>query len=153
MSPTAEATKDLAKAEARVASMMGPMSGSDTLIMGGAALFLIIGELIFGELLNGGFISFAGVLAGEVIFFNWLTKPATGRVAAFATATASAIVAALVIAIVLLTLSEFIGALKSLPDSITGGGIAVVLYRLSRWVGAVMMALGVLAVWGPAQKK
>jgi len=29
---------------------------------------------------TGGFITLAGVIAGEVIFFNWLTKPATGRV-------------------------------------------------------------------------
>jgi hypothetical protein len=142
--------------------MIGSMSGSETLIIGGAALFVIFGDLIFGALL-GGFasgslvsvggasVSFAGLLAAEVIFFAWLMKPAAGRAIAVAPGTASTIVAALVTAIVVLTVGEFILILRDF-GVFTGNGIAYVLYVLSHWAGAVMMALGVFGMVGPAAR-
>lgn len=158
MSPGDEVAREAAK----VSSMMAGMSGSDTLIIGGAALFVIVGDLILGALLRGGLssspllsvggVSFAGLLAAEVILFAWLMRPASRRTLSVAPATAVTIVAALVTAIVVLTLGEFILILRNL-EALTGNGIAFLLYELAHWAGAVLMALGLFAMWGPAPKR
>src|SRR4051812_45137316 len=69
----------MASAEAKAAAALGGLSGPETLIIGGAALFLIVGEILLGEIFTNGGITFAGILAGEVLFFSWLLRPRVGR--------------------------------------------------------------------------
>jgi hypothetical protein len=132
-------------AEAKAASAMN-LSGPDTLILAGAALLLIIGELLLGVLLSNGTFSLEGILAAEVLFFTWLAQPATRRTGGFSAGTASAIVAAAVIAIALFVLGDFVNVLKNL-SAFTGSDITFILGQLCRWAGAVLMVLGVLSAW------
>ncbi|HVA86498.1 MAG TPA: hypothetical protein VNF73_09315 [Candidatus Saccharimonadales bacterium] len=135
---------------AKVQSMMGTMSGADTLLYGGAALLLILGEFIFGVLLSGGTITIVGVLAGEVLLFTWFLHPAKSPVMAFPVATAAAVVGALVVAIVIFEIGDFIEVLKNF-GLLTSGGLIPLLYRLCRWAGAVLMALGLFAFMTPSK--
>ena len=56
---------------------------------------------------------------------------------------------ALVLAIVLFELGEFLGVLKNLSGYF-GLGFAGILLVLARLVGAALMGLGVLSAWLPA---
>ena len=144
----ASAEHSMMAAEAKVAGAMN-LSGPDTLILGGAALLLIVGELLLRVLLANGTFSFEGILAGEVLLFTWLAQPGTRRTGGFSTGAASAIVAAAVIAIGLFVLGDFVNILKNL-SGFTGAGITFILDQLAHWAGAVLMVLGVLSAWGPS---
>jgi len=145
-------------AEAKAAAALN-VSGADSLTLAGAALFLVIGELLFGEILGGagGGVSFglgsgitlAGILSGEVILFLWLIGPRPGKVGLISAGATQAIVVALVTAVFLFVLGDFILTLKNL-STFTSLGIVAILEALSRWAGAVLMGLGVLSAWMPA---
>ena len=142
----ASAEHSVMAAEAKAASAMN-LSGPDTLILGGAALLLIVGELLLGILLSNRTFSFGGILAAEVLFFTWLARPGTRRTGGFSAGTASAIVAAAVIAIALFVVGDFVSVLKNL-STFTGAGLTFMLDQLAHWAGAVLMVLGVLSAWG-----
>ena len=144
----ASAERSAMAAEAKAAAAMN-LSGPDTLILGGAALLLIVGELLLRVLFANGTFSLSGVLAAEVLFFAWLARPGTQRAGGFSAGTASAIVAAAVIAIALFVLGDFVNVLKNL-STFTGLGLTYVLDQLCHWAGAVLMVLGVLSAWGPS---
>ncbi len=154
----ASAERSMMAAEAKAAAALN-VSGADSLILGGAALFLIIGEILFGEILGGGSsglffglgqgITLSGVLAGEVILFLWLIGPRAGKAGLISANATRAIVAALVVAIVLFVLGDFILTLKNLSPFFSLGIVAI-LQEFSRWAGAVLMGLGVLSAWAPA---
>jgi hypothetical protein len=142
----------VAAAEVRVSRAMD-LSGSEPLIVGGAALFLIIGEILFGELLGSttsgftlGGISLSGVLAGEVLLFIGVFDPRPGRPTLISANTVKVVVAALVVAIVLYTFSDFVTTLRNL-SGFTSTGIFSILGALARWAGAVLMGLGVVSAW------
>jgi hypothetical protein len=138
----------MASAEAKAAAALGGLSGPDTLIIGGAALFLIVGEILIGELFSNGGITLSGALAGEVLFFTWLTRPKPGRSTLLSIGVIQAIVAAFVIAIVLFEVGDFITTIKNL-SGFTALGFASILVTLCRWAGAVLMGLGVVSAWSP----
>ena len=133
---------------AKVQGMMGTMSGADTLLYGGAALLLVVGEILFGELFSGGTITIVGVLAGEVLLFTWLMHPMKGGMMAFPAATAAAVVGALIVAIVIFEVGDFIDVLKNF-GILTAGGFAPLIDRLAHWAGAIVMALGLFAYMSP----
>jgi hypothetical protein len=125
------------------------VSGTDSLIIGGALILLVLGELVFGELLQGGAVSWVGVMAGEVLLFAWLGRPSATRHASLSASTSAILVAAFVTAIAIFEIGDFIEVLRNF-SLLTGQGIASLLDRLSHWLGAAMMVLGVVAAWGPA---
>jgi hypothetical protein len=137
---------------------LGTLSGSETLLIAGAVVFLIIGEILLGEILGGagnatvfglGGITLQGVLAGEVLLFTWLARPRPGRATIISAGAAQTVVTALVLAIVLFELGEFLGVLKNLSGYF-GLGFAGILLVLARLIGAALMGLGVLSAWMPA---
>ena len=114
---------EMAAVEAKAAAAMGGMSGPETLIMGGAALFLIVGEILLASIFGGsaaatflgiGGISLQGVLAGEALFFVWLGRPRAGRAGTISAGAVQAIVGALVLAVVLFEIAELIAVIKNL---------------------------------------
>lgn len=138
----------MASAEAKAAAALGGLSGPDTLIIGGAALYLIVGEIFLGEIFTNGGITFGGALAGEVLFFSWLLRPRPGRTPLLAAGVVQAIVAAFVIAIFLFEVGDFITSLKNL-STFTSLGFVSILVALCRWAGAAIMGLGVVSAWSP----
>jgi hypothetical protein len=149
-----------ARSAARPVSVanVAALSGSETLLIAGAVIFLIIGEILLGEILGGagnatvfglGGITLQGVLAGEVILFTWLARARPGRANIISAGAAQTVISALVLAIVLFELGEFLGVLKNL-SSYFGLGFAGILLVLARLVGAALMGLGVLSAWLPA---
>jgi hypothetical protein len=138
----ASAEHSMMAAEAKAAAALN-VSGSDSLILGGAALFLVVGDVLLGV-----GITLPGVLAGEVILFLLLIGPRAGRVGLISAGATQAVVAALAVAVLLFALGDFILSLKNL-SGFTGQGIVAILAALSRWAGAVLMGLGVLSAWTP----
>jgi hypothetical protein len=139
----------MASAEARATAALGGLSGADTLLIGGALLYLVVGEIILGLLFTNGGISLGGVLAGEVLFFAWFLRPQAGRPALLSPGVVQAVIAAFVLAIVLFALSDFITVLKNL-STFTNGGLVPILVDLCQWIGAAAMGLGVVSAWMPA---
>jgi hypothetical protein len=145
----------MASAEARATAALG-MSGADTLIVGGALLLLVIGEIILGLLFGAtgssvfsvGGISLQGILAGEVILFIWLSRPAT-RMRSISPAAARVVVAALVVAIALYEIGELVLVIKNLSGFFNSGFVTI-LAILCRIVGGAAMILGVVSDWMPA---
>ena len=131
------------------------VSGADTLIVGGAALLLIVGQLLFGALLGGGGAGFFGgtgfslhgVLAAEVLLFVLMIGPRPGKAGLSSANTSRAIVSALIVAIFIFVLGEFLSVLRNLSQ-FTSLGIAGILEQVSEWAGAVLMVLGLLSTGG-----
>ena len=147
----------MAAVEAKAAAAMGGMSGPETLIMGGAALFLIVGEILLASIFGGsaaatflgiGGISLQGVLAGEALFFVWLGRPRAGRAGTISAGAVQAIVGALVLAVVLFEIAELIAVIKNLSGFFNLGFVSI-LVVLCRIVGAALMGLGVVSWWSP----
>jgi hypothetical protein len=133
-------------AEAKATAALGGLTGPETLIVGGAALFLIVGEILLGELFTNSGVTLSGVLAGEVLFFAWFLRPSAGRTGLLSAGVVQVLITALVIAIVLFQLGDFIAVLKTL-SGFTSLGLVTILVELCRWTGAVLMALGVISTW------
>jgi hypothetical protein len=117
------------------------LTRSQQFILLGAAITLILGELILGELLGGGGLTTIGILAAEVGLLvllagrrgQWPLDP-------------SIIVAALVTAIVVIAVADVLAVVHDGGD--VGGGLGL-LVRLCDWVGALLMAIGVYLDWQP----
>jgi hypothetical protein len=148
---------ELATAEARATAALGGLSGGDTLIVGGAALLLIVGEIILGMLFGststaGVFVGIGltlqGILAGEAMLFVWLGRPTATR-RWLSPTTAQTIVLALVVAIGLYELAELIGVIKNLSGFFNSGFVTI-LAVLARIVGGAAMVLGASSNLMPA---
>jgi hypothetical protein len=148
---------ELASAEARATAALGGLSGGDTLIVGGAALLLIVGEIILGMLFGGTSavstfvgigLSLQGILAGEAILFVWLGRPTAAR-RWLSPTTAQTIVLALVIAVALYELAELIAVIKNLSGFFNAGFVTI-LAILARIVGGAAMVLGASSNLMPA---
>jgi hypothetical protein len=138
----------VASAEARASAALGGLSGPDTLLVGGALLYLVVGEILLGLLFTNGGISLGGVLAGEVLFFAWFLRPRGGRPTLHSGGVVQAVIAAFVLAIVLFAVGDLITTLKNL-SSWTAAGLVPILVDLCRWVGAAAMGLGIVSAWMP----
>jgi hypothetical protein len=134
---------------AAAAPSLGGLTGGDTLIVGGAALLLIVGEIIlgllFGSTPRGGFfvgvgLTLQGVLSGEAILFVWLSRP-SARTRPISVSAAQTIVLALVVAVGLYELADLIAVIKDLSGFFNAGFVTI-LAILCRIVGAAAMVLG-----------
>ena len=131
--------------------MASPVGGPDSLLLGGAALLLIVGDLLFGALLGNGGTSLSGVMAGEVLVFTWLRSRVGKDGMDLRTGMLTAVIAAFVVAIAILEVASIIRAIRDM-GLFTGQGLAEILSDLSRWVGAAAMFLGLVSTWSASAK-
>ncbi len=119
------------------------LSSAETLIVGGALLMLVLGDLIIGALFGGGGVSITGALAGVVLLITLLRRSPTGE-----GSQDPILVAGLVVIIVALEAGQILALPRNLSE-FTGQGVLGILYDLCEWVGAALMGLGVWAQWHP----
>ena len=123
-----------------------PIGGPDSLLLGGAAVLLVLGDLLFSALLGSGGISISGILAGEVLLFTWLRSRVGKDAMSLSAGVLTAVIAAFVVAIVIFQVGSLIDNIRNLGD-FTGQGIIEILSDVSRWIGAAAMFLGLVSTW------
>ncbi len=129
--------------------MRKTLSTAESLILGGAALILVVADFLFGAVLGGNAAGVAGVPiwielpAAEILLVLLLrrARPALAWPISY-----GLILSALIVADVTPVVSDFLRIFRSL-NAFLAAPILTLLIELCLWIGSALMVAGVVLYW------
>jgi len=119
------------------------MSWSDQLLAGGALLALVVGDWLFGAILNGGGLTpWVLVTSAELVLAVWIRNwhPNVNWVVSY-----GLVISGLVVSVAVTEFSDFLFAI--FRGGLSGAGAMDLLSDLCAWVGAGLMSWGAIEYW------